>query len=405
VAFFSSRSVTMAERRLAIVASHPIQYHAPLHRELARRFDLTVFFAHRATGADQARAGFGVAFDWDADLLAGFRHVFLYNVARVPGPHHFAGCDTPDLRRALEQGEFDALLVHGWHLKSYVQAILYARKLGLPVMARGDSQLDTRRSWLKRAAKAAAYPFLLRRFDAGLFVGAKSRDYWRHYDFPESRLFFSPHCVDTRWFESQSTAAVRAEQRRQLGARGSELILLFAGKLIDLKRPVDIVEAIARLRSEGLDASLLVAGSGPLQPLVEAKAAALEVPVRFLGFCNQSKMPAAYAAADLLVLPSAEESWGLVANEALACGTPILLSDRVGAAPDLAADGKAGAVFPCGNIQALADAAGRLLARPPSGAQIAARSARYSPQAAADGVEHAVAAVARLGPKQAAGRS
>lgn len=397
--------MAMTERRLAIVASHPIQYHAPFHRELARRFDLTVFFAHRATGEDQARAGFGVAFDWDADLLAGFRHVFLDNVAGDPGPHHFAGCDTPGLRRALEQGEFDALLVHGWHVKSYVQAILYARRLGLPVMARGDSQLDTRRSWLKRAAKAAAYPFLLRRFDAALFVGAKSRDYWRHYDFPVSRLFFSPHCVDTGWFETQSTAAVRAEQRRQLHARDGEFILLFAGKLIDLKRPVDIVEAIARLRGDGLDASLLVAGSGPLRPLVEEKAASLAVPVRFLGFCNQSQMPAAYAAADLLVLPSAEESWGLVANEALACSTPILLSDRVGAAPDLAADGAAGAVFPCGDIQALADTAARLFERPPSGAEMAARSALYSPQAAADGVEQAVAAVARVRPGQATGRS
>ena len=71
--------------RLAIVASHPIQYHAPLFRELAKRVDLTVFFAHRATPADQAKAGFGVDFDWDIDLLSGYEHVFLHNVARNPG--------------------------------------------------------------------------------------------------------------------------------------------------------------------------------------------------------------------------------------------------------------------------------------------------------------------------------
>ena len=155
-----------------------------------------------------------------------------------------------------------------------------------------------------------------------------------------------------------------------------------------------------------MSASLIVAGAGPLEGAMKAAARQAGIPAYFLGFCNQSEMPAAFASADLLVLPSrAEETWGLVANEALACGTPILLSDRIGAAPDLAADGKAGAVFPCGNVRALADAAARLLARPPSAAEIAAQSALYSPQAAADGVEQAVAAIASEDPNQATGRS
>jgi hypothetical protein len=94
--------------RLAIVASHPIQYHAPIFRALARQIDLTVFFAHRATPADQAHAGFGVGFDWDVDLLSDYEHVFLRNVARKPSLEHFAGCDTPDLGRRLAEGRFDA---------------------------------------------------------------------------------------------------------------------------------------------------------------------------------------------------------------------------------------------------------------------------------------------------------
>src|ERR1700730_16404303 len=164
--------------RLAVIASHPIQYYAPLFRVLAHRIDLTVFFAHRASPSDQAKAGFGVAFDWDIDLLSGYAHHFLTNVSKQPGVNHFAGCDTPEIGARLREGHFDALLVQGWNLKTFIQAVFAAKCQGMPVLARGDSHLGTSRSALKRAAKATAYPALLRLFDAALYVGQRSRDYW-----------------------------------------------------------------------------------------------------------------------------------------------------------------------------------------------------------------------------------
>jgi glycosyltransferase involved in cell wall biosynthesis len=97
-------------------------------------------------------------------------------------------------------------------------------------------------------------------------------------------------------------------------------------------------------------------------------------------------MPAIYAASDVLVLPSEHETWGLVANEALACGKPIVLADTVGSAPDLAADGSAGRVYPAGNILSLADNILDVLNAPPSREMIAAKSEKYSIVAAADGM-------------------
>src|SRR5882672_10105814 len=164
--------------RLAVLASHPVRYQAPLFRELARRLDLTVFFAHRATPQDQAAAGFGVGFDWDVDLLTGYQHVFLRNVAKRPGLDRFAGCDTPEIGKQLAAGQFDAVLLPGWHLKSYLQALFAGKRLGLPVLARGDSHLATPRPAVKRAAKAIAYPPFLRLFDNALYVGECSRTYW-----------------------------------------------------------------------------------------------------------------------------------------------------------------------------------------------------------------------------------
>ncbi|HEY1980211.1 MAG TPA: glycosyltransferase family 4 protein [Xanthobacteraceae bacterium] len=373
--------------RLAVVGSHPIQYQAPLFRELARRLDLTVFYAHRATPADQAKAGFGVEFTWDTDLLEGYEHFFLQNVARPPGLDRFGGCDTPEIGARLERGRFDAVLIHGWHLKAYLQAAYAAKRLGLPLLVRGDSQLNTPRSALKNAGKNAIYPILLRLVDAALYVGKRSYAYWRHYHYPGSRLFFSPHCVDTEWFASRATVAAGTELRGKLGLDTSQKTVLFAGKLVQFKRPLDLVDAAGVLRRDGCEISLIVAGAGGLSDEMIARATHLTVPLYHLGFCNQSEMPAVYVASDVLALPSdGNETWGLVANEALACGRPIVLSDAVGAGPDLADGVTTGRIFPVTDITALAGALGAVLSSPPSPQAIAAKSRAYSPAAAVDGV-------------------
>jgi glycosyltransferase involved in cell wall biosynthesis len=373
--------------RLAVVASHPIQYHAPLYRSLASQCDLTVFFAHRATQSDQAAAGFGVGFDWDVDLLSGYQSIFLRNVAKQPELGRFAGCDTPEIGARLAEPYFDAVLVHGWHFKTFIQAMIAAKRLGLPLLVRGDSHLNSPRSALKRAGKAVAYPAFLRLFDAALYVGECSRAYWKHYGYPEARLFHSPHCVDTGWFAARATAEVRKLVRTRLNIALDMPVVLFAGKLLPFKRPLDLIAAATLLKATGREIAILVAGAGPLESDTARAARDAGVAYHALGFCNQSQMPEAYAAADVLVLPSdGRETWGLVANEALACGRPIVLSDAVGCAPDLAADRAVGRLFPVGDIAALTNAIWSLLRDPPSLDSIAAKSAAYSPAAAASGI-------------------
>lgn len=377
--------------KLAIVASHPVQYYAPLLRTLAQKLDLTVFYGHRATEADQARAGFGVGFSWDVDLLSGYDHVFLDNVARKPGLGRFAGIDTPSIGRHLRDGQFDGVLLLGWYLKSFVQALVAAKRLGLPVMARGDSQLGTPRRAARTLAKAALYPLFLRRFDAALVVGERNRAYWRRYRYPAARMFDSPHCIDNAWFAARATEGARAAVRARFGLAEETPVALFAGKLLPFKRPTDFIAGVATARANGLPVEAMIAGAGPLEDVVRAAATAAHVPLHMLGFCNQSQMPGAYAAADVLVLPStARETWGLVANEALACGRPVLLSEAVGSAPDLAADPRAGARFRAGDTAALADGLVRLLSAPRDGVAIAALAGRHSLASAADGIVQAL---------------
>jgi glycosyltransferase involved in cell wall biosynthesis len=350
-----------------------------------------VFFAHRATPADQANAGFGVNFDWDVDLLSGYQFAFLRNVSKRPSLDRFTGCDTPDIGVWFAEDRFDAVLVMGWHLKSFVQAVVAAKRLGMPVLARGDSHLVTPRSAFKKAAKFFAYPSLLRCFDAALYVGQRSQDYWMHYKYPSARLFFSPHCIDAEWFAKHATDEAGTVLRTRIGFAPNSKVALFVGKLVPLKRPLDLIAAAAQLKGQGCHLEILVAGAGPLEHELAAVARAAGVTLHMLGFRNQSEMPAVYAAADVLVLPSERETWGLVANEALACGRSVVLSDTVGAAPDLAAGTSVGRVYPMGDIAALAQALDDILLHPPTCEAIAARSARYSISAAADGIVRATA--------------
>jgi glycosyltransferase involved in cell wall biosynthesis len=367
-----------------------VQYYAPLFREIARSLDIEVFFAHKASPKQQAAAGFGTAFDWDVDLLSGYSSLFLRNVARNAGTGHFAGCDTPDIHKLLAAGKFSALLVTGWHLKCYWQGIWAAKRLRIPMMVRGDSQLGTPRSKSKAFAKEVVYPGFLRLFDAALYVGKHSRTYYEHYRYPSDRLFSSPHCVDNARFSADATLEAREALRQQLGLMPDDRALLFAGKLVSFKRPLDVVEAAAVLRAQGMPAHVIVAGSGPLEAEMRLCAASRKVPLHLLGFQNQTKMPAAYAAADVLVLPSdGRETWGLVCNEALACGTPIVVSDAVGCAADLATDDQVGQTFSLGDTTELAHKVAAMLLASPAGEALRLTSENYSLTAAAGGVVNA----------------
>lgn len=381
--------------RLAVLLSHPVQYYTPIFRALAARCELHVFYGQKLTPQQQASAGFGTAFDWDVDLLSGYPSTFLRNVSRTPGPGHFGGCDTPEIGSRLRTGGFDALLVIGWNLKSYVQGVLAAKRAGIPVMVRGDSHLDTPRSALKRGVKELVNPLFLRLFDRALYVGRKSKAFYEHYRYPAHRLFFSPHCVDNNWFAARATAEARVQVRRSHGIGEDTFVVLFAGKLVPFKRPLDVITSAARSRSAGQLVEVLVAGSGELENEMMRDAHELGVPLHMLGFCNQTQMPAAYAAADVLVLPSnGEETWGLVANEALACNRPVIVSDACGCAPDLAGDGKAGRVARLGDVDAIAACIGAVMARPPLESAIRETLDTYNIARAVDGILAGAASMA-----------
>ena len=394
-------------RSLALVASHPVQYQVPWYRALASMTDLKVFFAHRAGADEHARAGFGVAFEWDIPLFDGYQFEWLENVASRAGVDRFRGCDTPQIAERIERGRFDAVVVNGWNLRSYWQAVRAARRTGTPVMVRGDSQLVTERGALRRTAKRAVYPRLLRSFDAFLTVGRRNEDYYRHYGVAADRLFRSPHCVDNDFFaRAAQTARQRPDNiRRAIGIADDAMVFVFVGKLIAKKRPLDFLIALEQTRRTRPEVRGLIVGDGPLRAELEEYQRQHDTGCVIVGFLNQLEIARAYAAADALVLSSTGgETWGLVVNEAMACGLPAIVSDAAGCAPDLIDEGRTGFTYPCGDIRRLADFMARIAAESPAarralGRQAADRIAAFSPHAAAAGVINAMNALAATRPR------
>lgn len=143
-----------------------------------------------------------------------------------------------------------------------------------------------------------------------------------------------------------------------------------------------------------MEMRLLMVGDGILKPSCEQFAKTHDLPAAFTGFLNQTAMPMAYAASDVLVLPSdGRETWGLVVNEAMACGLPAVASDKAGCGPDLVKEGETGFIFPCGDTEALAGKMDRLTRGSLAGTMgrnCSQRIADYSVERAACGILDAV---------------
>lgn len=344
---------------LAIVTTHPIQYQAPWFRALHAHpeIDLQVFFCHNATAKEQSAAGFGVEFEWDAPLLEGYPHRFLKNVAPRPTIETFKGLDTPEIKEIIAREHFDAVLISGWNYKSAWQAMRACWKTGTPVMTRGDSHLHTRRHSLKTALKYPFYRWFIPKFNACLAVGKWSADYYQHYGAQSSNIFFVPHAVDEEFFlhEAARLRTHRAQLRQQWGLRSDAVVFVFAGKFIEVKRPLDFVRAVEKAAQQNPSIMGLMVGDGELRKQCEELTGEIKAPVQFTGFLNQSEMVRAFVAADSLVLPSEGETWGLVVNEAMLCGCSGIVSDQVGCGTDLIFSGQTGATFPVGNIDMLSE--------------------------------------------------
>lgn len=373
---------------LVILSTHPIQYQVPIWQALARdgRVPFEVWYLSDHGVRPSADREFGKTFSWDIDLTSGYPHRFLDRANRCK-PDAFWGCRLhEDLAERLSQAGATALWIQGWQVAAYWQAARQARRAGVALWLRGESNDLAQTPLWKRPFKRVALEYLFSTVSRFLYIGTANKRLYRHFGIPEERLSPALYAVDNERFARQADdlRPQRPALRRQWGIADDAFCVLFCGKLIAKKRPMDLVQAVASLDAVNPQRRfhVLFIGSGELGGALrdacdvvhDAEAGAPSPPGRaprprasFAGFLNQTEISRAYVAADCLVLPSdAGETWGLVVNEAMASGLPCIVSDACGSAEDLIAPVDARFVFRCGDVAGLGAALVALRDRQPS---------------------------------------
>jgi glycosyltransferase involved in cell wall biosynthesis len=294
--------------------------------------------------------GFGKNIKWDLPLLDGYDHIFSKNVSSSPGSHHYKGIDNPFLIQEIIKWKPNALLVYGWSFKSHLKAMRYF-KGKIPVLFRGDSTLLDEKPGFKKLIRRALLKFIYSYVDIALYAGNANKAYFKAHGLKENELFFMPHAIDNnRFANSPNNSKLASGLREELKMPKDALVFLFAGKLDENKNATLLLNAFNSVKNES--SYLLITGNGNAEINLKATFSKMSN-IRFLDFQNQQMMPALYATANVFVLPSKSETWGLAINEAMAAGNAIVISSTCGAAFNLVENYKNGFVFKTEDIGSL----------------------------------------------------
>lgn len=231
---------------------------------------------------------------------------------------------------------------------------------------RGESHLLNHRPLWKRAIKRGFLPLFFKGISAFLPIGSLNKKYYRHYGVADGKMFLTPYAVDNEFFCNASNKLVGKKEnlKQKLGLSTNLPLILYASKLIPRKGAMDLLKAY-HLIHDKVDAALVLVGDGVERSVLEAYTKDHNLKnVHFVGFKNQTELPNYFAIGDVFVLPSSDESWGLVINEAMNFGLPIITTDKVGAAPDLVKHEENGFIYPVGDIEKLAEYLSKLLQEP-----------------------------------------
>ena len=360
--------------RVAYCLSHPIQYQSPLILYLyGHGLDLNVYYASGASAGSFYDPEFGRSITWDTDLLGGYESYFL---DRFDQDSSRLGNDLVEhtsydhyLRALLTlwgRERPEAAWIHGWSGDFSRAAFEAARRLGIPSLLRAETFRECVKGGpARRLLHRLYYSRKFKTIDAVLAIGSRNRDLYLDYGVPEEKIFSTPYAVDNDFFSEHEAAcrSARLEHRKSLGIGEEQCVFLFVGKLIPEKAASSLIEAAEGLSTEERRSiALLFVGEGSCAEELKQKAAAVpDLTAIFTGFKNQSELPPLYSASDVFVLPSLFEPWGLVVNEAMAMGLPLILSDRIGASSDLLRNGENGLQFEAGDAEELSSAMRKFL--------------------------------------------
>ena len=390
--------VTPEKLRIAAFLSHPTQLHIPWFKALGARPDLefkAFFFSRR--GLDiYFDKDFRQTFQWDCSPVAGYDHEFLPTVPGLKDTYIGRLRLNFGVRQAVRSTPWDAILNVSYAFPNSWIVWREAHALGIPLLFQSDSNLLMPRSWWRRAVKEFPVRFYFKGISILLSCGDFNEAYLRRYGGSTPKIWPCPIPIDVQRYQSCQAAADWKDKtdaiRRKYQIAPEDQVVIFCGKIIDYKRPLDLIHALRKLNLDRV--KTLFIGSGPLEAAVHK---ALPEQVRMAGFINQSEIPYYFGVGAVLALPSEHDAHPAVVTEAMSLGLPCIVSDRCCCygPHDLLRPGENGLVYPVGDVAALAKGLKLLLRDDPALYQRMSLRARElaATQDAAVAAEALVAAV------------
>ncbi|CAN5430283.1 glycosyltransferase family 4 protein [soil metagenome] len=342
------------------VNSHPIQYFAPLYKYMNENGIKTkAWYSSNESIKGGFDKQFGVEVKWDIPLLEGYEYKFFKNFSWKPSHFNgFFGLINFGMIRELFRIEKSVIVVHGWHYCTHLLVLILGKIKGHTVCIRNDMPLshEVSKKGFKQVIKNFGLKYLLfPRVSYFLYIGKQNKLFYQKYNVKEAQLIHCPYAVDNLRFETEANILKPkiTALRNNLGIAPNEKVILYSGKYIDKKRPLDLLNAFIKLNCD--NCWLIMLGEGELRSEMEALIDKHQLKkVLLTGFINQSKVSDYYVISDVIVMCSSfGENWGLSINEAMNFNLALILSDLTGCADDLVVDGDNGFIFKTGNVDEL----------------------------------------------------
>lgn len=347
--------------KLTYFLSHPIQYISPLLQELAKEVDLEVYYYSNIGITGGIDKGFGKAIHWDTPLLEGYNSKFLRNYSKSDSMNcSFADALNFGFWNVLRKSKSKIVLVNSWVYGTDLMVIFTAWLFGKKVWLRAETPFnqEIQKKGLKQILKHFVLKYVLFKIFISkfLYIGTENKKFYNYMGVLDSKLLFTPYAVDNQKFSNEYLKQKnrKASQKEALSIPIDSKVILYSGKYIAKKRPLDLVKAFKIINTPNVHLALM--GDGPLRKEIEEYIQKNKLRnVHLTGFVNQSEIAKFYIMADVFVMCSGiGETWGLSTNEAMNFRLPLILSNTTGSSRDLVQNGKNGFVFPEGNIAELA---------------------------------------------------
>ena len=377
-------------RRLVILTEIIAPYRIPVFNALARHAGLDLHVIFLAETDETLR-------QWRV-----YKDEIFFSHQVLPSWRWRAGKNSFLINRglwsALNKVSPEVIICGGYNYAASWESLLWARRHRVPFVLWSESNgHDTRggRAWVE-----SLKTYFLRHCDRFVVPGKASFEYLKTLGSPAESILTAPNAVDNSLFAAQAenTRLHAPEFREKLGLPFR--FILFVGRLVPEKGVFDLLDAYAKLESSlRSEVGLVFAGDGASKEELTQRAKRIGPgAVYFPGFVQREDLAGLYALAETLVLPTHSDPWGLVVNEAIACGLPIIVSSVAGCSGDLVEDGWNGYVVPPRDAEKLSVAIDSLVRQPELEQQMSTRSSErirnHSPEACADGLAAAAISAA-----------